>query len=195
MKLRKTLAVSAAAFFLLAGCSSDDDSSAPDGATTDVPVDGTPDTDAADPGDDGSTDDAPDDDAPDAAPSGVGDGTLVMGDETIELGEARCYLEEQDAAAGGGKILYTGQAAGFNGDGEQVFIDVSRYDEDSTFAGDSIDLVIGDYTTDDSTSYGIMPGESLDVITVDGSTISADDVELVPDDMDGNVMVSFELNC
>ena len=44
----------------------------------------------------------------------------MIGDETITLDSARCFLEEQDAAAGGGKILFVAQGFGTNAAGEQL---------------------------------------------------------------------------
>lgn len=190
MKLRKTPAVSATAVLLLAGCSSDDDASPGDGAA-DVQVDDVKDGDTLD------LSDLPE--MPDG-PTGSASSELVVDAETIELSGGRCVLEEQDAVVGDGKILFTGQATGVNGDGEEIMLDVTRYDADSIFEGDAIDLVIGDYRDPDVRTYslgimGIMSDEKEDHLALDGSTISADDVELTDDDLEEQPVVSFEINC
>lgn len=178
MKLTRTLAASAATLLLLAGCSSDGDDASPAGGGTS----------------DATATDVASGDAPGDGISTGGTGTLTMGDDAIDLAGAMCYLQEQNAAAGGGKILFTGQATGTTGDGEELMIDVSRFDADSMFAGDSIEVVVGDYMNDDSVSYS-QTEEGLDAISVDGSTISAEGVELADDTMGEPVTVSFEINC
>ncbi|MEO6987546.1 MAG: hypothetical protein ABI239_02755 [Aquihabitans sp.] len=199
MKLRKTIAMSAVAVLLLAGCSSsgsDDDAAPADKGTSDIPVEDVKDGEAPEP--DGESDDGPE--MPVAPAAGVKSATVVMNGETVELSGGGCSLEPQDSAGGGGQILFTGQATGQNGDGDEVFLDVSRFDEDSMFEGDMIDLVIGDYRTDDHKSFslglmGAMGGEKEFHLSLDGSTISANDVELIEDEMVDEMTVSLEINC
>lgn len=140
-------------------------------------------------------------DLPDGPPSGGGaEGTLVVDGETIELSGGFCTLEPQDAVAGGGQILFTGQASGVNGDGEEVMLDVTRFDEDSALEGDAIGVVVGDAGDPDARSYstgqfGVLPDRKDDHLSLDGSTISANDVELIDDEMEEHPVVSFEINC
>lgn len=168
----------AAAAALLAGCGGDDDEATPEngGTTTAATVA------AGDPADG------------DSASGGSGSGTLTLDGESIALTSVRCFLEPQDSAGGGGQILFTGQGTGANGAGDDVLIDVSRYDEASMFAGDSVSMTVGDPTSPDSTTYDVS-GEQ-DAIVVDGSTLSGDAITL--DDPEGGgtgPTVSFQLNC
>lgn len=199
MKFPKIIAVSAVAFLVLAGCStsgSDDDAAPAGKGGSDIPIEDANDEEAPDA--DGDSDDLPE--MPVGPAGGVKSATVVMNGETIELSGGGCYLQEQDSAAGGGKILFTGQATGVNGDGEEVMLDVSRFDADSMFEGDMIDLVVGDYRDPDVKSYGVgimgaMGGEKQFHLSLDGSTISADGVELMDDDMAEEMTVSLEINC
>lgn len=139
-------------------------------------------------------DEAGDDTAGDvAAPSGSGGGTLVLGDETITFDSARCFLEEQDAAAGGGKILFVAQAYGTNAAGEELVIDVSRYDEDSQFAGDDISVDIGDPFGDDAISYSARG--DIGTVAVDGRSLSADGLTFTDFDAGLEAAGSFEIDC
>lgn len=118
---------------------------------------------------------------------------LVLGDETITFDSARCFLEEQDAAAGGGKILFVAQAFGTNAAGDELVIDVSRYDEDSQFEGDDIIIDIGDIFSEDAVSLG--GGGPIGTVTVDGSNLSADDLTFNNFDDFSEHTGSFEINC
>ena len=134
--------------------------------------------------------------APSANPapsSGAGGGELVIGDETITFDRARCFLQEQDAAGGGGKILFTAQAFGTNAAGDPITLDVSRYDEDSQFTGDDIILDIGDPFSDDAVS--LASSADLGTVSVDGSTLSAGDLTFVNFDDFSEQNGSFEINC
>ena len=128
----------------------------------------------------------------DAAGSG-GSGALVLGDQTIAFDSARCFLQEQDAAAGGGKILFVAQAFGTDAAGEPVAIDVSRYDQDSQFFGDDIIVDIGDPSSEDGVSLGAR-GE-VGTVTVDGSRISAATLTFLDFDDATEQSGSFEINC
>lgn len=120
--------------------------------------------------------------------SSGGAGTLTLGDETIALGSARCYLQSQTAA--GQEILWNGQASGTNAAGEDVRIDVSRYDESSQFAGDDVSIDIGELGNTASWTG------RYDIGTVDlsGKTISASGIEMKNEQFE-SAQVSFEINC
>ena len=168
----------------LAACGGDDadTTAAADDAST--PQDDAPDDSTDDADDGGGADDAP--------TSGGGDaGTLVLGDETITLDSARCFLEEQDAAGGGGKILFVGQAFGTNAAGEELVLDVSRFDEDSQFTGDDIIVDIGDWET--GTSW--QAGADLGTVQLSGNTMSADGLTFTNWDDMSEMTGSFEINC
>jgi hypothetical protein len=156
------------------------------------------------PADQGAGDTAGDDahaepsDSEDEAPSapsggGGGGGVLTLGSETIELDRARCFLEEQPAAGGGGSIELTGQGMGTNAAGDEVVVDFTRYSDDSMFAGDDVTIDVGDPRSDDFRSFGA----SLDTGTVslDGNVLSASDIPFTDWD-DGSEMVgSFRIEC
>ncbi len=147
-------------------------------------------------GDDSAADDSSGDDS---SGNGAGDagggngGTLVLGDETIAFDGARCFLQEQEAAAGGGKILFVVQAFGTNAAGDQLSIDVSRYDEDSQFTGDDIIVDIGDPFSDEAVS--LMASADLGTVAIDGSTLSAGALTFVNFDDMSEQGGSFEINC
>jgi len=126
-------------------------------------------------------------------PAGDGGGTLVLGEETISFDNTRCFLQEQDAAAGGGKILFVAQAFGTNADGDELLIDVSRYDEDSRFAGDDIVVDIGDPFSAEAVSW--RANAELGTIQVDGSTVSADGLTFVNFDDFSEMPGSFRISC
>lgn len=182
--LRRLVALGVASILVLSACGGDDDSdNAGDGDNAAV-ADGSAEPDNAE--------------EADAAESGGGSGgasggTLVLGDETIALDSARCFLEEQDAAAGGGKILFVAQAYGTNAAGDELVLDVSRYDEDSQFAGDDIIVDIGDPFSDDAVSMGA--GGEVGTVTVDGSNVSAGDLTFLDFDDATERNGSFEINC
>lgn len=128
-----------------------------------------------------------------AAPAGAGSGTLVLGEETITFDSARCFLQEQDAAAGGGKILFVVQAFGTMADGEPLTIDISRYDEDSQFTGDDILIDIGDPFSGDSVSLSaVMP---LGHVAVNGSNVAADGLTFDNFDEATQVSGAFDIAC
>lgn len=187
--MRPWVAAGAAIALSLAACGGDDDSS-----------DAVDDAAAADAGDSESEpagDDAGDagDDGGEAAGGGggAGGGTLVLGAETIEFDSARCFLEEQDAAAGGGKILFVAQAFGTTADGEELVLDVSRYDADSQFTGDDIIVDIGDPFSDDSVSMSAKG--DIGTVSVDGSRLSAGDLTFFNFDDGTEQPGSFDVNC
>ncbi len=118
---------------------------------------------------------------------------MLLGDETITFDSSLCYLQEQDAAAGGGKILFVVQATGVNAAGDQVMIDVSRYDEDSMFSGDSVSVVVGDPFAGGDTSWAA-DGET-GMVTLDGSNARADQLGFVNMDDMSEAPGSFDINC
>ncbi|NOX29276.1 MAG: hypothetical protein GXP35_04390 [Actinobacteria bacterium] len=120
-------------------------------------------------------------------------GSLVLGAETIEFDSARCFLEEQDAAGGGGKILFVAQAFGETAAGEPIVVDVSRYDEDSQFTGDDIIIDFGDPFSDDFVSMSART--DLGTVTVDGSSLSASGLTFVDSTDLAEQSGSFQINC
>lgn len=176
MRTRMTIVGVAALLALFAAACGGDDDSADIGS----------DDDSA-----GAADDTTDSDDAPAASGGGGGGELILGDETISLDSARCFLEEQDAAGGGGKILFVGQGFGVNAAGDEVILDVSRYDEDSQFTGDDIIVDVGDFET------GVSWDAAADLGTVqlDGRTMAADGLTFVNWDDFSEVSGSFVLNC
>lgn len=125
---------------------------------------------------------------------GDGDaGSLTLGDETIQLNSARCFLQEQDVVGSPGKILLTGQGFGTNADGEELTLDFTRFDEDSNFTGDDILVDIGDFRSGDAQSYAA--NAPLDTVQRDGDTLSASGLTFNNFDAGIEVMGSFELKC
>ncbi len=188
MRTKMTLAA-AVVLALLAGCGDSDDDGAPTtGAAVESAVDGSPDaerpdTEGADTEVDGSDGDT----------TAGGSGSLVLDGDTIELTQVRCHLEAQDAAAGGGRILFVGQGRGVDADGEDVLLDVSRYDEESQFEGDMITLDIGDFTSEDAVN--LTSTSPIGTVTVDGGSMRADDLEFEDYVQGGQRTASFELTC
>lgn len=189
-----SLLIAAAALALAAGCGGSDGTA--DEAADDTPVassvpvadQGPPPTEATD-----EVDAAEVVTDPPAAPSGRGTGTVLLDDEVIELTEIRCHLETQSAAAGGGNIVFVVQGSGTNAAGEPFMIDVSRYDEGSSFAGDDVQLYVGD----------IMTGEALELhsktpagtVTLAGSTATVDDLAVQDLGAFTEHAVSFDITC
>lgn len=125
-----------------------------------------------------------------SASSGSGAGTLTLGTETITFESSRCFLEEQTAA--GQKILWTAQASGTNAAGDDVVVDVSRYDASSDFAGDDLSIDIGDPR---SAAFVEWSGRyAAGVIFLSGKTVSASGIEVDNDDL-ATQTASFEINC
>jgi hypothetical protein len=186
MRIGRTIAATTAVLALVAaGCGGDgdgDDDAAPSSGGATDPAGGEAGDQAADAGDPagGST-------------GGGGGGTLVLAGETIELDDSRCHLEAQDAAAGGGQILFVGQGFGADANGEDVMIDVSRYDEDSMFAGDDVSITVGDITSDGVVSLSSM--SPTGTVTVDGATMRGDGITLLSDGDGSEQTASFEIDC
>jgi len=162
---------------LIAGaCGGDDDSTSPESSSS------------------AGTSDAGSESSGSSSGGSGGGGTLIVDGETIALDSARCFLEEQDAVAGGGKIVFVVQAYGSNAAGDPLVLDVSRYDEDSMFTGDEIIIDFGDPASDDAVSW--TASTELGTIAVDGSSVSAEAVTLVDTDAMVNIeLSSFEINC
>jgi len=192
MGLRAVTGVAVTVVLMAAGCSGDDESSDNGGAET-TADDGSDAGASGGTGDSSGTDSGADDAEGGAAGGASGGGTLVLGEETIELDSARCFLEEQDAAGGGGKILFVAQAFGVDAGGEELVLDVSRYDEDSQFTGDDIIVDIGDPFSDDAVS--LRSGGEVGTVAVDGSNLSAEDLVFVNFDDSTEQPGSFDINC
>lgn len=203
MKLHRIWLVAIALVALLAaGCGDDGDEPgdpAGDSDTSDEGGDDQSTGDEPDAGDDDAADDetAVDEPAGDdgggSAGSGGGGGTLVLGDETIALDSARCFLEEQDAAGGGGKILFVAQGFGTNAAGDELVVDLSRYDEESQFTGDDILVDIGDPFSDDAVS--LSASGDIGTIVIDGSTLSASGLTFDNFDDGSQTPGSVQVNC
>jgi hypothetical protein len=127
-----------------------------------------------------------------ANPSGSA-GTLTLGEQVIELTRARCFLEEQDAAAGGGKILFTAQGFGALPDGTELVLDVSRYDEQSQFTGDAVDVGVGDPRGANFYSWEVIA--ELGTVEQVGSTLRADGLTLRHSEDDSEIEGAFDVNC
>lgn len=114
-------------------------------------------------------------------PSGPGGGgTLELDGETIELTSSLCFLQPQEAAAGGGTIEFNAQASGNDAAGEEVSVDVSRYSEESQFAGDVVVLDRGPAT---DRTLSAERRHEIGAIEVAGDTLTfegeVDDMELL----------------
>ena len=178
MRARSTTSMIALVLLLSAGCG--DDGTGDDGATS-------PTTSPAPAPEDGT---ARGENGP--AAGGGSAGTLTLGDETIAFDSARCFLEEQEAAAGGGTIEFVGQAFGTNAAGENVSIDVSRFSGESMFAGDDVSVVIGDPRAGGARSLG--SSSPTGTVSLDGSVLSASSITF-RDDQAAEVTASFVINC
>lgn len=177
---------------LATGCGSDDESGASEtgDGTADTTAGADDDTETDDGTDDsGGSDDATGDDGG----TGGDFGSIVFGDQTIALTSSLCFLEEQDAAAGGGKILFVAQGSGTDAAGEPVALDVSRFDEDSQFSGDKSNIVIGDPFSDSAASWDA--NGDIGTVSVEGSTVSADGLTWVNTDDRSEQPGSFSVNC
>ena len=193
MDVKRSWMIAVVALVMVAAaCGGDDDGAAADAGTTAADA-GNPATPATTAAPEAAGTEAPSGGDDEPAPSGGGNGgELVLGDETITFDSARCFLQEQDAAAGGGKILFVVQAFGTNAAGEQIAIDVSRYDEDSQFTGDDIIVDIGDPGSEDTVSLSASGAEGL--IEFGDASAAADGVEVSEFGADP-VTLSFALSC
>jgi hypothetical protein len=190
--MRSVLVGAMAVVLMAAGvaCGGDGDDADSSPASTAAQDTATEDTDSS--ADDSSTNDSSTGDQPSGAASG-GAGTLTLGDEVIELERARCFLEEQDAAAGGGKILFVGQGFGTLTDGTEFVLDISRYDEDSQFTGDDIKVDVGDFRSEDFYSWSVVA--DLGTIEQDGSTLRAEGLTFRHSEDGSEITGAFEVNC
>jgi hypothetical protein len=177
MRTVRALILAGALALVVAGCGDDDG-----------------DTDTADDATDQTTGNGTDQSDDDAAATGSdgGGGGMTLDGEAITFDSARCFLEEQPAAAGGGSIELTGQAVGTNAAGDEVSIDFSRYSEESQFAGDDLSVVVGAPTDPDAVSYSGRADSGT--VSLDGTTLSASDFSVAGDDL-AEVTVSFEIHC
>lgn len=185
---RLIAALACACALVLVACGGDDGTDAR--GVTD-PIEAAPGAEGDDPAGSDDQGAGPDVGAPGGSSSG-GSGTIVLGDETIEFDEVLCMLEPQEAAAGGGQILFVGQGMGVDADGQDVLLDVSRYDEDSQFAGDVVSVEIGDIMAGDNTS--LESRTAAGTVEIEGSTIRAE-VTLTDFTESSELAASFELSC
>lgn len=174
----------------------DDDADEGDSAGDVAPetADGAGDGDTGDDGaEDGGAGDGDAEAGDDAAtPAAGGAGFLLLGDEEIALGPGRCFLQPQEDVGGGGTIELTGQAAGTNAAGDEVVIDFTRFGEDSDFAGDDVNITIGDPFSDDAEStFGSAP---IGTVSLDGNVLSGTDFP-ARDEAGDELSISFEISC
>ena len=185
-KIRRTVALAAVAGLVMAGCGDDGEPTASNAPT--VAGDETPGSEAG--GSGGDEGDTGQDQGSGASP---GSGSIVLDGETISLDDVRCFLEPQPAAAGGGNILFVVQGEGENPQGEAVMIDISRYDDDSTFAGDLVDIYVGDYMAGDALELSAMtPAGSVELV---GSTATAEGLIVEDVESGSSTSVSFSIDC
>lgn len=180
-----------------AACGSDDDSAAPlDNSASSV----TDDADGSQAG--GDSDSAEVDDGEEVVDiddeNGKGNGqtaggasTLIIDGEEISVDKPLCYLRPQEAAAGGGNILATAQMYGTNSEGEQVHIDFTRFDEDSMFHGDIVDVNIGEIMSAENYQASLEEG----AISVDGGIVRGDNVVVEGGPDFSEFVVSFVMAC
>lgn len=130
-----------------------------------------------------------------SAPATPGDGTssVVLDGETMVLDRVLCHLESQPAAAGGGNILFVVQGYGSDSAGEPVMIDITRFDADSMFAGDDVQLYIGDITGDEVRDLGTTAPAGT--VTLDGSTASVDALTVQDLAAGTEHTLAFEIRC
>jgi hypothetical protein len=191
--MMRSVRVGAIALLLMVAgvaCGGDGDDTESPPASTAVQGTATEDTDSS--ADDSSTNGSSTNDQPSGAASG-GAGTLALGDEVIELERAQCFLEEQDASAGGGKILFTAQGFGTTADGEDFVLDISRFDEDSQFTGDDILVDVGDPRGGDFYSWA--GTAALGTIDQDGSTLRAEGLTFAHSEDGSEIAGAFEVHC
>lgn len=170
----------------LLGCGDDD--TADDATVGDDPSDQVDESGA---GDEASGDESSETDDSEETTSGAGGGTLTFDGEEIALDSSRCTFEEQDAAAGGGTIEFVAQGTGTTAAGDEVLVDVSRYSEESQFAGDRVSITIGDFATGASYSGS----DDAGTVSEDGATVEADDFPLVSDDDLSETTITFSIDC
>lgn len=187
-KIRRTVALAAVAGLVMAGCGDDGEPTASNAPT--VAGDETPGSEAGGSGGDEGDGETGQDQGAGASP---GSGSIVLDGETISLDDVRCFLEPQPAAAGGGNILFVVQGEGENPQGEAVMIDISRYDDDSTFAGDLVDIYVGDYMAGDALELSAMtPAGSVELV---GSTATAEGLTVEDVESGSSTSVSFSIDC
>jgi len=197
--IARALATTVIGVLVAAGCGSDNGAGSQPDASVAEAVDNAPDDATRDsaPGDAAGDDDAAVvDDAAGApsAPVGGGSGTVVLDGETIVFDQVLCHLESQPAAAGGGNILFVVQGYGVDATNEPVILDVSRFDDDSMFAGDDVQLYIGEITAaGDARELGATPPAGT--VTLDGSTVSVDGLTLEDFAALTEHTVSFTIHC
>ena len=166
--------VVAAVLFGLTGCGDDDGDDTSAGSETPS----------------GNEEQSADDGAASGSPGGGGGGVVTIGSETIELDRAQCYLQPQDAAAGGGTIEYNAQGKGTDAEGNEVLVDLSRYSEESQFAGDDAQIEFGP-PAELLRDYAMVDGS----IVVEGSTLTITDATFRDNNDGSEAAGSVQLDC
>lgn len=196
MRIRRFTALALVALLVVAaGCGDDSDGGDDSSSDTTVAADDSGDESAdtaeteATTAEDGEMDES---EASDTGSAGGGSATVTLDGEEISVSSARCFLEEQEAAAGGGSIEMVAQAFGTNAAGDDVSLDFSRFSEDSQFAGDDVSITVGDPFSEDSVS--LSGNEPTGAVSLDGNVLSATDFPLVGSDFEEST-VSFEISC
>lgn len=181
-----SLFIAAAALLFAAGCGDGDGDGAAAESADDRPAASTV------PAPPEATEGEPPVDPP-AAPSGSGSGTVVLDGEAIALTEVLCHLESQPAAGVGGNIEFVVQGHGADAAGQSFMIDISRYDDESMFPGDSVQLYVGDITSGEARELSsTAPAGTVGLV---GSTATVTD--LVVEDLEQFTehTVSFDIAC
>lgn len=196
MARRATIGLLVVLAMVIAGCGDDDDATEADDDATEAGADQT--DEAAQ--DDGTEDDNRDgggDDGNVPVPAAEA-GTLNLGDETIEMENVGCFLEEQPRAGLGGTFEFSIQGHGTNAAGEQVVVDITRVrpDEDGGPLGneephDSVKVDVGEPGS--ATSY--TANGPVGTVTVDGSSVTAGVLQASSLTGGASLDVSFELGC
>lgn len=129
---------------------------------------------------------------------GGGQNSLVIDGENVPIGNGLCHLEPQELLGGGdnGMILAAVMASGTNSAGDRVEFDFTRYDADTVFHGDDLNIEIGPLT--DPIEYRIQLDEGT-IPIVDG-VLSAADLTLEASTLDdlgpaNSIVASFEIHC
>lgn len=195
MRTRQLTALAVAALLVIAaGCGDDSD----DGDATSDTTSAADDSDGSgESTDDAATDTTASDEGEmtedeGGESTGGGSGTVTLDGEAITVDSTRCFLEEQEAAAGGGTIEMVAQAFGTDAAGAEVSIDFSRYSEESQFAGDDVSVAVGDPFAEDSVS--LSGNEPAGTVSLDGNVLSTTDFPLIGGDFE-EATISFEISC
>ena len=78
-------------------------------------------------------------------------------------------------------------------DGDEFYLDVTRFDEDSTFHGDSISVEVGNPNADGFTAWTAQ--SPFGTVEVDGLTVRADDIAFSNAEAGTEITGAFEVSC